>query len=173
MKPKILSFAIIIVGLTYTAFGIDYKKIIAEGYRWVMIDGPYACTSQAELQRMFSHRNDATELHMVENLEAYYLIAGSIVRVLRTDPTTGISEIKYPRITKCLWTYSRFLSTRAIEDTYGVIETPETAGLIPAGDVGVIQGQGEEAMRMPQATPGSSCAGTSRTNREGANRLHN
>ena len=34
-------------------------------------------------------------------------------------------------ITVDLWTLTRFLSKHAVKDTYGVIETPETSGLIP------------------------------------------
>jgi hypothetical protein len=34
-------------------------------------------------------------------------------------------------ITVDLWTLTRFLSKHAVRDTYGVIETPETSGLIP------------------------------------------
>jgi hypothetical protein len=34
-------------------------------------------------------------------------------------------------ITVDLWTLTKFLSKQAVKDTYGVIETPETSGLIP------------------------------------------
>ena len=42
-----------------------------------------------------------------------------------------MSEIRLGGITRSLWTYSRFLSKHPVRDTYGVIETPENAGLIP------------------------------------------
>jgi len=47
------------------------------------------------------------------------------------DPARGMSEIRLGGITRSLWTYSRFLSKHPVRDTYGVIETPENAGLIP------------------------------------------
>jgi hypothetical protein len=36
-------------------------------------------------------------------------------------------------IAKDLWSYTKFLSKRPIENAFGVVETPETAGLILAG----------------------------------------
>ena len=68
---------------------------------------------------------------MVEDIEAYYLIPGTIVRVAQSDPATGMSEIQLGGITRLLWTYTNFLTTRPMQDTYGVIETPENSGLIP------------------------------------------
>ncbi|MFZ0502782.1 MAG: hypothetical protein WAM44_03670, partial [Chthoniobacterales bacterium] len=37
-------------------------------------------------------------------------------------------------IAKPLWTYTRFLTARPIRDIYGIVETPDTAGLIDPGD---------------------------------------
>ena len=151
---RILGCAIFAVGLTCTAFAADYKDLVAEGYRWVTVDGPFACTTEPEVQRITNHRSDATELQMVEDLQAYYLIPGTLVQVVRNDPETGMSEIQLGGITRPLWTYTSFLSTRPIDDTYGVIETPENSGLIPSADAGLSQLPPEEPAAMP--TPGPS-----------------
>jgi hypothetical protein len=69
---------------------------------------------------------------MVEDIQLYYLIPGTIVRVVQSDLATGMSEIRLGGITRLLWTYTKFLSTRPMQDTYGVIEKPENSGLIPS-----------------------------------------
>jgi hypothetical protein len=152
MNYKILGFAAFALELTGTAFAADYKKLAAEGYRWVTVNGPYACTTEQEVQRISSHRTDATELQMIEDVQAHYLIPGTIVQAVRNDPATGMSEIQLGGFTRPLWTYTKFLSTRPIEDTYGVIETPENSGLIPSANTGVIQLPLEDPAPMP--TPG-------------------
>jgi hypothetical protein len=70
------------------------------------------------------------ELHMVEEGRAYYLIPGTLVRVMQDDQANGMSEILLGGLTKPLWTYNKFLTGRPIRDIYGVVETPDTAGLI-------------------------------------------
>ena len=127
------------LGLTGTVLGGDnYSVLAAQGYRWVTIDGPYACITEQDAKRIAAHHNDAIELHVVENIECYYLIPGAIVQVVEEDPAHGISEIRLGSITRSLWTYSRFLSKRPVKDTYGVIETPENSGLIPAADTSIV-----------------------------------
>jgi hypothetical protein len=127
------------LGLTGTVLGGDnYGALAAQGYRWVTIDGPYACITEQDAKRIAAHHNDAIELHVVENIECYYLIPGAIVQVVEEDPAHGISEIRLGSITRSLWTYSRFLSKRPVKDTYGVIETPENSGLIPAADTSIV-----------------------------------
>jgi hypothetical protein len=75
---------------------------------------------------------------MVEDGSANYLIPGTLVRVTRDDPANGMSEILLGGITRPLWTYNKFLTTRPIRDIYGIVETPDTAGLIDPGDAGVV-----------------------------------
>ena len=81
-------------------------------------------------------------LKMVEEVRAYFLIPGTIVQVTEDDPSSGLSKIRMAGITVDLWTPTRFLSKHAVKDTYGVIETPETSGLIPTAtsaiDTGLI-----------------------------------
>jgi hypothetical protein len=43
-----------------------------------------------------------------------------LVRVIQSDPASGLSEILVGGIIKPLWTYSRFLTARPIHDIYGI-----------------------------------------------------
>jgi hypothetical protein len=122
------------LGLTCSAFAQDYNDLAAHGYRWVTVDGPYACTSEEHTQRIVANRTDATELQVVENIQCYYLIRGAIAQVIKEDPARGMSEMRFGSIITPLWTYTRFLSKNPIRDTYGVIETPQNSGLIPTAD---------------------------------------
>jgi hypothetical protein len=136
MKLLISFMAAVSLGLTCTVLGNNYSALAAQGYRWVAINGPYACITEQDAKRIAAHHNDAIELHVVESIECYYLIPGAIVRVIKEDH--GISEIRLGTITRSLWTYSRFLSKRPVKDTYGVIETPENSGLVPAADTAIV-----------------------------------
>jgi hypothetical protein len=116
---------------------ISAKDLVAKGYRWVTVDGPYACASEQEVRKIASSRTDLVELQMVEEGRAYYLVPGTLVRVTQDDQANGMSEILLGGITRSLWTYNKFLTARPIRDIYGIIETPDTAGLIDPGDAGV------------------------------------
>jgi hypothetical protein len=131
MKFRISVFTTLCSGLICIASADDYEGLAGKGYRWVTVNGPYACTTEQEVKRITNNRTDATELQMVEDIQAYYLIPGTIVRVVQSDPATGMSEIQLRGITRLLWTYTKFLRTRPLQDTYGVVETPENSGLIP------------------------------------------
>ena len=113
------------------------KDLVAKGYRWVTVDGPYACVTEQEVRKIRSNRTDLVELQMVEEGRVYYLIPGTLVRVTRDDQANGMSEILLGGITKSLWTYNKFLTARPTRDIYGIIETPDTAGLIDPGDAAV------------------------------------
>ena len=137
MKLLISFMAAVSLGLTWTVLGgNNYSALAAQGYRWVAINGPYACITEQDAKRMAAQHTDATELQVVENIECYYLIPGAIVQLIKEDPARGISEIRIGSITRPLWTYSRFLSKRPVKDTYGVIETPESSAadraIVPA-----------------------------------------
>jgi hypothetical protein len=75
---------------------------------------------------------------MVENLRAYYLIPGTLALVIQDDHADGMSEILLAGITRPLWTYTKFLTARPVHDTYGVIETPDNAGLVDPGDAAIV-----------------------------------
>jgi hypothetical protein len=36
------------------------------------------------------------------------------------------------------WTYTKFLTARPIQDTYGTVETPDNAGLVDPSDAAVV-----------------------------------
>jgi len=118
------------VVLTSVGLAANYDELAAKGYRWVTVDGPYACPSKDDLRRIAKNRTDEMELHMVEQLRAYYLIPGAIVQLVRQDASSGMSQIHSAEIVPDLWTLTIFLSKRPIKNTYGGIETPETSGLI-------------------------------------------
>ncbi len=120
----------------YTSGG-SVTDLVAKGYRWVTVDGPYACANEQEVRKITSSRSDLTELSLVEAGDAYYLIPGTLVRITQDDHVNGMSEILLRGIAKPLWTYAKFLSARPIRDVYGIVETPDTAGLIDAGDAAI------------------------------------
>jgi hypothetical protein len=128
----ILVAPIVAVGMASTALAGDYKDLVAEGYRWVTIDGPYLCPTKADLREITRDPSDSNRLHMVEELRAYFLIDGALIKVIQEDGSAGMAQIHAAGITINLWTYNKFLSRRPIEDAYGQIETPETSGLTPA-----------------------------------------
>ncbi len=136
MKARtILAVAASAITLTSSALGDKYSDLVAKGYRWAIADGLYACVSKDDVRRMVNNptspAGDEVRLKMVEQVKAYYLIPGTIVQVTEDDPSSGLSKIRMAGITVDLWTLSRFLSKHGVKDTYGVIETPETSGLIP------------------------------------------
>jgi hypothetical protein len=74
MKVRISVFATLCFGLTCIASADDYEGLAGKGYRWVTVNGPYACTTEQEVQRITNNRTDAKELQMVEDIQVYYLI---------------------------------------------------------------------------------------------------
>ena len=150
MKLLRMYFALIVtVGLASTASASDYRNLAAAGYCWVKIDGPYACPTKEDLHEITRNPSDLNELHMVEGVRAYYLIHGALVKIIQQDGSTGMAQIRVAGITIDLWTYNKFLSERPIKDTYAVIETPETSGLIPvdiSAEMGTVQGATEAPM---------------------------
>ena len=125
----ILSVASAAVVLTSVGLAASYDELAAKGYRWVTVDGPYGCPSKDDLRQITKNRTDEIELRMVEQVRAYYLIPGGIVRLVHQDAASGMSQIHSAEIGTDLWTLTIFLSKRPIKNTYGAIETPETSGL--------------------------------------------
>jgi hypothetical protein len=132
MKLLISLTTVFSLQLAGTALATDYSALAAQGYRWVIANGPYACSKGQDVERVVGHHTDATELDVVQNAGCYYLIPGTIAKVISEDPARGISQIQLGNITIPFWTYSRFLSKTPIPDTSGVIETPEAADPAPA-----------------------------------------
>jgi hypothetical protein len=132
MKVPILSVvAVAAMTLASTASASKYDDLVAKGYRWATADGPYACVAKEDVHRMANNPGDSVVLKMVEQVKAFYLTPGTIVQVTEEDPHTGTSKIRMAGITVDLWTLTSFLTKHPIKDTYGVVETPETSGLIP------------------------------------------
>jgi hypothetical protein len=138
MKLAISLLTAVSLGLTCTALADNCSTLVAQGYRWVTVHGPYASSTEQGVQRITAHHGDAAELEMVENGQAYYLIPGTIVQVVEEDPDNRMSQVRWGGLTTSLWTYTRFLSKHPIRDTYGNIETPENSGLMPSVDTAII-----------------------------------
>jgi hypothetical protein len=103
MKLLISFMTAVSLGLICTVLGGDnYSALAAQGYRWVAINGPYACITEQDAKRIAAHHTDATELQVVENIECYYLIPGTIVQLIKEEPGRGISEIRLGSITRSL-----------------------------------------------------------------------
>jgi hypothetical protein len=131
MKLAIFFAAAASLALIGNGLADQYDTLAAQGYRWVNVNGPYACTSEQHVEGLVAHRTDARELEVVQNIQCYYLIPGTIVQVIKEDPAQGMTEMRVAGRPRYLWTYTRFLSKRPIQDTYGVIQTPQNSGLSP------------------------------------------
>ena len=146
MRISTIVLAAAAVGLGSTASADPYKNLAAQGYRWVIVDGPYACPSKDDLREITRHHTDRIELEMVQNLRAYYLIRGTIIQVVQEDAASGISEVHLPGGFRTFWTVTRFLSRSPIRDTFGVVQTPTTSDLL-------LQGQTVVASPTPSEPP--------------------
>lgn len=75
-----LSVTAVLAGTVTAGLASNDDAHVVQGYRWVTVDGPYGCPPKADLQQMIAkYRSDKTELEMVEQLRAYYLIPGTMV----------------------------------------------------------------------------------------------
>jgi hypothetical protein len=137
MRVLTIILAAVIAGLAPTALADTYKDLAAQGYRWVSVDGPYACRSKDELRKIGKHPTDEIGLRMVQEGGAYYLIQGQIVQVDLEDPTAGMSQIHVPGHATKVWTLTRFLSRKPVRDASGIFETPTTLNMMPTEQMGV------------------------------------
>ena len=135
-----LSVTAVLAGTVSAGLATPSNALVAQGYRWVTVDGPYGCPSKADLPQITKHRSDKTELEMVEHLRAYYLIPGTMVQVVQEDAASGTSQVRVAGIVRDLWTFTKFLTRRPMKDPYGVIETPETAHFDADQPLGRAQG---------------------------------
>jgi hypothetical protein len=110
MRIPIIVLAVATVGLGSTASADPYKDLAAQGYRWVIVDGPYACPSKDDLREITRNHTDRIELEMVQELRTYYLIRGVIIQVAQEDAASGMSEIHVPGRPSTFWTLTKFLS---------------------------------------------------------------
>ena len=79
-----------------SAFADKYDDLATEGYRWVTTDGPFACTSKDDANRISKDQSDQNTLRMVRNGGVYFLIRGVIVRVVQEDKASGFSQVHWP-----------------------------------------------------------------------------
>jgi hypothetical protein len=121
--PTLLSVAVAVL-LTSRGLPAPYDDLAANGYRWVNTNGPYACPSKDDLRQIIQHHTDETELQMIEQPRAYYLIEGAVVQVVLEDAASGMSQIRSAEIEPDVWTLTMFLSKRPIRNTDGEIEVP-------------------------------------------------
>jgi hypothetical protein len=127
-------FFLTVVGLALSSAALadNHGGLAARGYRWVVLNGPYACNTEQDAQRLTAYHADAAELDAVQNSRCYYLIPGKIVQVIKQDPARGTTQMRVAGVPKPLWAYTRFLSEHPVRDLDGAIETPENSGLLPA-----------------------------------------
>ena len=136
MKARtILGIAAAAICLTSTVLADKYRDLAAKGYRWVTTDGPFACRSKDDLQRLITNQSDENRLRMVSRGGVYYLIRGVIVQVLQEDKASGLSQVHWDGVTMNLWTPSRFLSKRPVLNILGTIATPTQAIGVNRSDI--------------------------------------
>ena len=141
------SFAVTCL-LVLNGLAAGYNDILKQGYRWVSVDGPFACVSVDDLRKIPFDGGDELKLKMVEDLKAYYLVRGTVVQVIKEDKSVGVSQIRIEGITTPLWTWSHYLSRQPIRDIIGKVETPPTPSGSPS--------PGESAAPGMNALPGAS-----------------
>jgi hypothetical protein len=76
----VLTLAAIIAGLASARPTINYDDIAAKGYRWVTVDGPYACVSKDDLRHIIKKRDTERELELIKQHRAYHLDFGESPR---------------------------------------------------------------------------------------------
>ena len=123
------------IWLASTALADKYDELVTKGYRWVTTDGPFACASKEDVNRIIKNQNDENTLHMVQQGGVYFLIRGAIVQVVQEDKASGMSQVHWDGITMNLWTPSRFLSKRPVLNILGTIATPTQAIGVNRSDI--------------------------------------
>jgi hypothetical protein len=82
MKAWMLVVAVIGLSLTWSTRADDLPRMryssgtwvqdLAEkGYRWVTVNGPYACPTEQEVRHITGDRTDSTELHLVAPITSF------------------------------------------------------------------------------------------------------
>ena len=112
------------IWLTSTGFSDQYDDLVKKGYRWVTTDGPFACRSKEDVQRLINNQSDENRLRMLSQGGVYYLIRAVIVQVVQEDEVSGLSQVHWEGIVANLWTPSMFLSKRPIVNILGSISIP-------------------------------------------------
>jgi hypothetical protein len=66
------------------------------------------CPTKEDLRRITKEPSDTNELHMVEQVRAYYLIQGALIKLIQEDGSTGMAQIRAAGIKSDLWTTTSF-----------------------------------------------------------------
>ena len=140
------------VWLTSSVLADQYDDLVAKGYRWVTTDGPFACISKDDLNRIIKNRSDENTLRMVEKGGVYFLIRGGIVQVVQEDKASGLSQVHWDGIAANLWAPSKYLSKSPILSILGTIATPTQAVGVNRSDV--------DTRLSPNPTPSQSATPT-------------
>jgi hypothetical protein len=123
-----LCMVAVALGLTPAALADKYDDLAAKGYRWVTVDGPYGFRSRDDVHQIVKDRGEGNEVKSIEQLRTYYLLPGTIVQLIQKDAASGTSQIQLKRVSRPLWTLSKFLGVRPITDLDGKIEIPLRSG---------------------------------------------
>ena len=62
MEIGMLLVSVIGLALASTAWADQYEDLAAKGYRWVTVNGPYACATEQEVRQITSDHTDATDI---------------------------------------------------------------------------------------------------------------
>jgi hypothetical protein len=89
----ILSVTAAPIALTSAGITVNYDDLAAKGYRWVTVDGPYACPTKEDLQQAVGDLSDETDLKMIKEHRGYYLLKGDIGKLVQDDAPLHISRI--------------------------------------------------------------------------------
>lgn len=136
MKARtIIGIGVAAIWLTSTGFSDQYDDLVRKGYRWVTSDGPFACRSKEDLQRISKDQSDENTLRMVSQGGVYFLIQGAIVQVAPEDKASGMAQIHWDGIVGHLWMPSNFLSKRPSLNVLGTIATPSRPIWVTKSDV--------------------------------------
>jgi hypothetical protein len=122
---------LVVAAMATTATATDFQSLAEQGYRWVLVNGPYATPNKADAAKLANTESAASNIELQDKTHAYFILPGMIVLVLENDSSTGLSRIRASGIVVDLWTETRYLSKQPMKDSYGVTETPESSGLGP------------------------------------------
>ena len=121
--PKLFAAVLAMIGLASTSFATDYADWVAKGYRWSVVHGRVAYVTKEEARSAGSKSKSDSIGH------GYYLRPGKLVLILETDAASGLSKLRMNGVASDLWTATKNLSPRPVQNARGEIETPDKYGI--------------------------------------------
>jgi hypothetical protein len=147
MKLSNLSSAVLaMAGLASTGLATDYADWVAKGYRWSVVNGPYAYIAKDDAKNERSRASNKSVSEVIGH--AYYLRPGKVVLIVETDAAAGLSKIRIGGVASDLWTAIQNLSPHPVRNTMGTIETPDMTG--------ILETSGATPSPVSSATPAAS-----------------